>query len=75
MSTSLINDVVSGFRLHEQHKNLELVVELDPRVPTMMKGDIKILMKQRMRLRIDLMKLRILLMRLRKSSPESMPRS
>ena len=45
MSTSLINDVVAGFRLHERHKDLELVVQLDPRVPTMMKGDIKKLHK------------------------------
>ncbi|MCR5267724.1 MAG: response regulator [Lachnospiraceae bacterium] len=45
MSTSLINDVVAGFRLHERHKDLELVVDLDPRVPTMMKGDIKKLHK------------------------------
>ncbi len=40
MSTSLINDVVVGFRMHER-PDLELVVDLDPRVPAKMNGDIK----------------------------------
>ncbi len=41
MSTSLINDVVTSFRLLENEKNLELVVDMDPMVPTKMYGDIK----------------------------------
>ncbi|MCR5278556.1 MAG: response regulator [Lachnospiraceae bacterium] len=45
MSTSLINDVVTAFRVSEDAKNLELVVDLAPTVPTRMKGDIKKLHK------------------------------
>ncbi len=45
MSTSLINDVVTSFRLNENAKDLDLVVDLRPDVPTMMKGDIKKLHK------------------------------
>ncbi|MCR5417523.1 MAG: response regulator [Lachnospiraceae bacterium] len=41
ISTSLINDVVTCFRLIDNNKSLELVVDLDPHVPLMMKGDIK----------------------------------
>ncbi|MCR5801392.1 MAG: response regulator [Lachnospiraceae bacterium] len=41
MSTSLINDVVSSFRLLENERNLELIVDLDPGTPTMMNGDYK----------------------------------
>ena len=41
MSISLINDVVTGFRLIENVNNLELVVDLAPSVPMKMKGDIK----------------------------------
>ena len=41
MSTSLINDVVTGFRLLENDKNLELIVDIDPKVPTKMCGDVK----------------------------------
>ena len=44
MSTSLINDVVTSFRLLD-HDELELVVDLDPRVPSKMNGDIKKLHK------------------------------
>ncbi len=44
MSTSLINDVVSSFRLLD-NDNLELVVDLAPSVPTKMRGDIKKLHK------------------------------
>ncbi|MBR5116322.1 MAG: HAMP domain-containing histidine kinase, partial [Lachnospiraceae bacterium] len=40
ISTSLINDVVAGFRLMEDSKDLELIVDLDPRVPSRMKGDL-----------------------------------
>ncbi len=45
MSTSLINDVVTSFRMYENASKLELVVDLDPEVPTMMKGDIRKLHK------------------------------
>ncbi|MBR5968283.1 MAG: response regulator, partial [Lachnospiraceae bacterium] len=41
MSTSLINDVVESFRLINDTDELELVVDLDPSVPTKMRGDIK----------------------------------
>ena len=41
MSTSLINDVVESFRLIDETSALELVVDLDPTVPTRMRGDIK----------------------------------
>ncbi|MCR4896471.1 MAG: hybrid sensor histidine kinase/response regulator [Lachnospiraceae bacterium] len=45
MSTSLVNDVVTSFRMMENAENLELVVDLDPSVPTAMRGDIKKLHK------------------------------
>ncbi|MCR4654798.1 MAG: response regulator [Lachnospiraceae bacterium] len=45
MSTSLINDVVTNFRLHDNAGDLELVVDLDPVTPAMMRGDIKKLHK------------------------------
>ncbi|MBO4799856.1 MAG: HAMP domain-containing histidine kinase, partial [Lachnospiraceae bacterium] len=41
MSTSLINDVVVHFNLNDRHNELDLVVDLDPNVPSMMKGDIR----------------------------------
>ncbi len=41
MSTSLVNDVVVHFNLNERHNELDLVVDLDPDVPSMMKGDIR----------------------------------
>ena len=45
MSISLINDVVTAFRMNDDIRDLELVVDLDPSVPTMMRGDIKKLHK------------------------------
>ena len=45
MSTSLINDVVTSFRMNDNAADLELVVDLKPQVPTMMRGDIKKLHK------------------------------
>ena len=45
MSTSLINDVVTSFRMSESANDLELVVDLSPGVPAMMRGDIKKLHK------------------------------
>ncbi|MBQ1547346.1 MAG: response regulator [Lachnospiraceae bacterium] len=44
MSTSLINDVVTSFRMIDNN-DLELVVDMSPSVPTMLKGDIKKLHK------------------------------
>jgi signal transduction histidine kinase len=41
MTTSLITDVVMSFRRGENERELELVVDLDPRVPAMLRGDIK----------------------------------
>lgn len=45
MCTSLINDVVVNYNSYENKKNLELIVDLDPEIPTMLKGDIKKLHK------------------------------
>jgi signal transduction histidine kinase/ActR/RegA family two-component response regulator len=45
MSTSLINDVVTSFRVLDDSSELELVVDLAPSVPKMMRGDIKKLHK------------------------------
>ena len=45
MSTSLINDVVTSFRLINNENKLEMVVNIDPNVPTMMKGDLNKLHK------------------------------
>ncbi len=41
MCTSLINDAVVGFRLLNDEKNLEFIVDMDPKVPTRMHGDVK----------------------------------
>ena len=45
ISTSLINDVVTSFRLLENDKKLELIVDIDPKVPSKMRGDVKKLHK------------------------------
>ena len=45
MCTSLINDVVTAFRTSDNTKGLELIVDLNPLTPTMMRGDIKKLHK------------------------------
>ncbi|MBE7002961.1 MAG: response regulator [Ruminococcaceae bacterium] len=45
MTTSLINDVVTGFRRYEDANELELVVDMDTDVPSMMRGDIRKLHK------------------------------
>ncbi|MCR5790430.1 MAG: response regulator [Lachnospiraceae bacterium] len=45
MSTSLINDVVTSFRESERTRDLELVVDMDAKVPTMLRGDVKKLHK------------------------------
>ena len=43
--TSLMNDVVVEFRMLENDRHLSLVVDLDPRVPAKMYGDVKKLRK------------------------------
>ncbi|MCR5545850.1 MAG: response regulator [Lachnospiraceae bacterium] len=43
--TSLMNDVMKNLKLQETKSNVEIVVDLDPNVPMMMKGDIKKLQK------------------------------
>ena len=45
LSTSLVNDVVTGFRLIGNESDLDLVVDLAPTVPAVMRGDIKKLHK------------------------------
>ena len=45
MITSLVNDIVTDYKRYEASDGLELVIDLDPRVPTMMKGDVKKLKK------------------------------
>ena len=45
MCISLVNDVVSIFKSMENKKKLELVVDLDPTTPTLLKGDIQKLHK------------------------------
>ena len=45
ISTSLINDVVTSFRLVDSSRDLELIADLAPDVPMMMTGDIKKLHK------------------------------
>ncbi|WP_026497648.1 hybrid sensor histidine kinase/response regulator [Butyrivibrio sp. WCD2001] len=45
MSTSLINDVVTSFRMEADNTDLELIVDMSPDVPTMMCGDVKKLHK------------------------------
>ncbi len=45
MSISLINDVITDFRMNDQKRDLELIVNMDPRIPIRMIGDIKKLHK------------------------------
>lgn len=45
MITSLVNDVLSYFSFGDGLENLEFIVDLDPKVPLSMKGDIKKLHK------------------------------
>ena len=40
-----MSDVVTNFRLSENKKDLELIVDLDPNAPSVMRGDIKRLHK------------------------------
>ena len=41
MITSLLNDIVVDYRKMEMKKKLELVVDLDPNIPCMMRGDVR----------------------------------
>ncbi len=41
MCISLVNDVISYYKSVDDNKGLELVVDLAPEMPTMMKGDIR----------------------------------
>lgn len=45
MCISLINDVVSNYNSHNKKNDLELIVDLDPKTPNMLRGDIKKLHK------------------------------
>lgn len=45
MITSLVNDIITGFNMEEKSEKLEFVIDLDPKVPTMLRGDIKKLHK------------------------------
>ncbi len=45
LSTSLINDVVTSFRMYENDKKLELIVDINLKVPSKMRGDVKKLHK------------------------------
>ncbi len=45
MITSLVNDVLSNYIIREGKEKLEMVIDLDPKVPISMKGDIKKLHK------------------------------
>ncbi|MCR5233409.1 MAG: response regulator [Lachnospiraceae bacterium] len=45
ISTSLINDVVAGLKLQDKMRELEFVVDFDPLIPMIMKGDIRKLEK------------------------------
>ncbi len=41
MITSILNDIVSNFNMMNIRKDMEFVIDLDPEVPAMMKGDVK----------------------------------
>ena len=45
MCVSLINDVVANYRANTGRDKLELIVDIDPKTPTMLKGDIQKLHK------------------------------
>ncbi len=45
MCVSLINDVVANYRASAGRDKLELIVDIDPKTPTMLKGDIQKLHK------------------------------
>ena len=39
MITSLLNDIISNYQVAKPDKNIDLIVDLDPNVPAMMRGD------------------------------------
>ncbi|MCR5279910.1 MAG: response regulator [Lachnospiraceae bacterium] len=39
MITSLLNDLIAGFQSWKKNKNIDLIVDLDPSVPALMRGD------------------------------------
>ncbi len=41
MITSVLNDIVMGFNIMSVKKDVEFVIDLDPNVPTLMRGDVK----------------------------------
>ena len=41
MTTSLINDLISEYRVSERNNDFNLVVDIDPEIPTMLAGDEK----------------------------------
>ena len=45
MAVSLTNDMIAEYRMNDHKKDLELVVDLDPLVPTTMKGDFRKIQK------------------------------
>ncbi len=45
MCISLINDVVANYKARQGRDDLELIVDIDPQTPSMLKGDIKKLHK------------------------------
>ncbi len=45
MITSLVNDVIAASELYKKDERIDMVVDLDPNVPTMMQGDASRLMK------------------------------
>ena len=56
MTTSLINDVVVGFKIGGMGKGLELVVDIDPMIPTSLRGDVKKLHKMFRHLMVNAIK-------------------
>lgn len=41
MITSLINDLLANYRMYAKNDKVEFVIDLDPQVPSMMRGDIR----------------------------------
>ena len=41
MITSLLNDIIADYRYVEEKHNLEMVVDLDPNIPSMLRGDVR----------------------------------
>ncbi len=41
MITSLLNDIASNFSMMSERKDLDFIIDLDPNVPNVMKGDVR----------------------------------